>query len=440
MEENETVQLPGLADRTPVPLSTEDRELIEQEARAGVAKLEHNYIPGFGVFPSGDPEDNFYNQVWTRDFSHAGGTYFATHNPAAFVDSLRTILSYQRTDGSLPLRVEREYLLLKVVPGLRILAKPLFELIEHLLKGRTERPVYEGESFSSAEDTVPITIAAIGELVSGSETGRAFVAEHFEQLRKAITYFEAKIDPIDSLASCRPQNTDWADSINRGGKLGGVNIAWARALSVMSVMAHHLGHLREAEKYQEAFGRVQRSVMEKLYNKEKSFFRAEEGKERIDTVASIFGALFLLSPAECVQMQETFKLRILTKSGLKNFDPPYPRAQILWPHRLIGHEGYHNRYVWPWVTCQNIQVKIKIALQHPDSLVRQQYKREAVEDLCDNAKLFDTAGGAYEIFHPDTRQPVLTRWYTPPKNLMANLATYENVYDQLKKLGWLPPL
>lgn len=110
------------------------------------------------------------------------------------------------------------------------------------------------------------------------------------------------------------------------------------------------------------------------------------------------------------------------------------------PHslfKLIGHGDYHNAYVWPWVTLQNIHVKIKIAQMHPEEAVREQYKKEAVDDLYDAAALFEDAGGAYEIFFPDSRKPADTRWYHQPRNFMASMATFVGVYSKLNSLEWL---
>jgi glycogen debranching enzyme len=423
--------------QSPVSLETKDKELIDQTAEEQAQKLKSNYEPGFGVFPSARPEENFYEQVWTRDFAHAGGNYFATQNPKALEDSLQTVFSHQREDGALPLRTEKQYLLLKLIPGLRSLAKPMFNLIENKIRRRKERPVYEGQDFSSAEDTVPATLIAAGEFFLNSPEGKKFIGEHFDELKKAVEYFKTKVDPEDGLAFAKHMNADWADSINRGGKLGGINVWWTRSLRLMSFMAEQLDKKEDAALYRNEFHRTKQSVMEKLYDKEGAYFRAEEGTDRVDAAASVFGSLYLLNPEECVRVQETFKKRMKEKSGLKNFDPPYPSNQIMWPHKLIGHEGYHNKYIWPWVTCENIQVKIKIALEHPDETIKEQYKKEAVEDLLDMAKLFKDARGAYEIFQPDTRKPAITKWYKPPQNLMGNLAAYEGAYLQLKELGWI---
>ena len=429
-------------DSLPVNLPAEKKYLVASVANSSVNELTNDYEPGFGVFPSSDSKENFYQQVWTRDFAHAAGNYFASQNPPALIDSLNTIFKHQRSDGALPFRVEKEYLILKVFPGLRSLARPAFNFFEKTIKGRDERPVYEGQDFVKAQDTVPAAIIALGEFFINSPEGREFVKQHFGQMKKAVDFFRAKADPSDGLIVARRGLADWADSINRQGKLGTVNVWWARSLRLMEFMANALGYEEDAKQYKNDFAKIKASVMEKLYNGKQGYFRADEGEERVDTVASIFGSLYLLGSTEAVKVQETLKSRMTTPSGLKNFDPPYPNRQIMLTHRLIGHQDYHNADIWPWVTCQNIQVKIKIALQHPEAAIREQYKKEAVEDLVKMADLFREAGGAYEIFQPNEPKPAIKKrlfitTYQPPKNNMGNLAAYQGAYLQLKDLGWI---
>jgi glycogen debranching enzyme len=424
-------------ESTPAVLSAEDREKIERTALENESKLEANYKPEFGVFPSSDKNSNFYNQIWSRDFGHAAGNYFAEAEPAALTDSLNTIFKHQKGSGMLPFRTERTFELLKVTP-LKFLADPAFKLWSKFT-GKKERPVYEGQDFCNAEDTIPAVIIAVGEFYIASPEGKEFVRQHFEQLKKAMAFFEGKTDPSDSLIQTKAANPDWADSLSRPGKLGTINVWYTRALRLMEFMASELGDEEGKKMYREKQKKSTEAVKQNLYNKEEGYFRAQAGDDRIDTAASIFGALYMLTPEEAVQVEETLRKKLRHASGLQNFYPPYPKEQIALPNKIqdLGRGGYHNEYVWPWITCQNIQVKIKIALGHPDDQLRQQYKQEAIDDLADMAKLFQDAGGAYEIFEPDNRKPVKTPLYSAPKNLMGNLAAYQGAYMQLKKLGWI---
>ncbi|OGG52774.1 hypothetical protein A3C20_02200 [Candidatus Kaiserbacteria bacterium RIFCSPHIGHO2_02_FULL_55_25] len=387
------------------------------------ALLAKHYERGFGISPAAEPHENFYRQVWARDFSHAAAHYFIYSDPQAVEDSLSTIFRHQRADGSLPFRVEKEYLLLKLTPGLRFLARPLFRLIEGWIRGRVERPVYSGEDFSFAEDTVPAVLLVSEMYRTSGERGETFMAAHGEACARAREYFTKKCGP-DGFVSVAPGNVDWADSVTRGGKLGLLNVLWARAAQGM--------HSEDDD-----VARTERALLDVFYDRDGAFFRTAEGERRLDTVATILGALFFLDARECVRVEEALKVRMTRPSGLGNFDPPYPPHSVRLPFRLIGHGDYHNAYVWPWVSLQNIHVKIKIAQTHPEEAVREQYKQEAVGDLYDAAALFENASGAYEIFFPDSRKPADTRWYHPPRFFLASLAGFMSVYRKLLALGWL---
>jgi glycogen debranching enzyme len=439
----------------PIDISEAESKLISEAVASTREHLEHHYYPGFGIFPSESTQGNFYNQVYARDLSYAAGNYFAETNPSALEDSLNTIFKYQRPNGMLPLRVEREYQQLKLWPGLRYLAKPLFNFFEVKIRGKEENPVYEGGDFgaSGSEDTVPAILIATGEFFIISEKGREFAKNNFNRLKGAADFFQGKIDQTDGLAITTRSNADWADSLNRNGKLGFINVSWARALMLMGIMSKQLGHEDDAQKYEEEFNRVRDSIMKKIYNSEDGYFRAKAGEDRLDTVASVFGALYLLSPVEAVKVEETLKKRVGRSSGLQNFDPLYNSDEIFWGHRFLGRlttiknlfsgkkkmgmDTYHNKFVWPWVTCQNIQVKIKIALGHQDESVRNQYKKEAIEDLLKMSELFKKLEGFYELVDPEKPELANIAFYDASKNFMGSLAAYQGAYMQLKESNWI---
>jgi len=265
-------------------------------------------------------------------------------------------------------------------------------------------------------------------------------------MKKAIDHFKTKVDETDGLASL-DKSPDWAETIERDGKLGTINVWWARSLRLMEFVSKQLGHDEDADEFREEFRKVKKNVLDKIYNKEEGYFRTGVGEDRVDAAASVFGALYFLSPAEAVRVEETLTKHLKRSSGLVNFDPPYPKEKINGFVRNMGNGDYHNKNVWPWITCENIQVKIKIALQHPEQEVREKYKKEAIEDLISSAKLFKDAGGAYEVMKADKPEaavgqvklfglvPVTT--YKPANNFMANIAAYEGAYQQLKKLKWI---
>lgn len=99
-EMNEEIELlqkfrfPRRFESPPIDLSGEEKELILNTAIETKENLKDNYQEGFGVFPSADRKGIFHEQVWTRDFAHAAGNYFAAENPQALADSFETIFRH----------------------------------------------------------------------------------------------------------------------------------------------------------------------------------------------------------------------------------------------------------------------------------------------------------------------------------------------------------
>jgi hypothetical protein len=431
-------------------MNPEDKNLLDETYEEGKKLLDFHHRPGFGIFPSADPKSNYFNQVWARDAAHATAHYFARENPQAVIDSLQTFFTHQRPDGSLPSRVERQYQMLRLTPVLRYLSNPAFYVIENKIRKRIERPVHEGGDSAGGEDTIPAVLIMAGELFDASEKGKVFIKEHFENLHRAAAFFlETKIDATDGLAVMTRDNPDWADTITRKGKLGLINIWWWRGLQHLEEIAQAVGDQERFAFYHAESEKVKKSIMEKIYDAQGYFFRAkalseksfsENSKQdihRLDTAASIFGAGYFLDADAAFWVEQTLKQRVGHASGLQNFDPPYAQKDIFWAHRWMGQWLYHNKFVWPWITLQNIYVKIKIAREHSDPAIRVQYQEEAVGDLLKMARLFKKAGGAYEVFEPDESRRGETAFYKPPKNFMGTLTGYQGAYARLKKLGWI---
>jgi hypothetical protein len=388
----------------------------EQLAACYEKALAKHYEPGFGVSPAAEAHENFYRQVWARDFAHAAAHYFIHAVPEAVEDSFETLFKHQRADGALPLRVEKEYLLiLKLAPGLRFLSRPFFSLL-HGKDG--ERPVFDGQDFSHAKDTVAALLIAADLYRTSGARGEAFVARHKEQFSRAIK-FAAAFCEEGGLMAVPPGNVDWADSITRGGVLGVINVLWVKALEGFD---------------QTRFAAAKESLLARLYDGEGAYFRAAAGQERLDTAATILGALFFLDAAECVRVQETLARRAACAAGFSNFDPPYPYASVRLPFKLMGHSRYHNAYAWPWVFLQNIHVKLKIAREHAEAPVRTRYRDEARTDLQRMADLFEETGGAYEIYFPDTQRPAETLFYHPPRFFLASMAGFVSAHRALQRL------
>jgi len=408
--------------------------LLSESAESFDKCIHSHYIPGFGLMPAGERNENFYAQIWARDAAHAAASYCSEAYPDAVKDSLETIFRHQLSNGALPYRVEKEFGLVRLIPGLWRLASPLFRLIEG--KKRLERPLYEGESSNGGEDTVPAVILAAGTYLRTSH-GNKYAREYFRHLIDAVHFFETKVDPSDGLAVMTRFSPDWAESIQRKGKLGYVNIIWVESLYVMNQIALEIGEDALATEYASKYERSKRSLLEKIYNSKEHYFRAKVGEDRIDTPASLLGALFFLDTDEAVAVEKTLRQKVRGPIGYHNFEPKYQTKEISLVTRFFGVKSYHNDFVWPWVSCQAIRLMIWIAERHQSAEVRDEYKAKALESLIQTAELFRDLGGAYETVHYSEKVKAQSLFYYPPRNFLASLAGFMGAFKKMQSLGWM---
>jgi hypothetical protein len=446
-------QLAEIKKGEPLKLSKTTYDLLENTAEENDVKLKEHVQEGFeegvGITPSAGENGVYSGRVFGRDAGRAAG-YFLDANPKAVYDSLAKILKYPRADGALPAGVEKDYLPLRAL-GLNGLAKTAFHVIEGRFRGRTERPVYAGKTWYGEEDAISTIIIATGELLAKSpEEGRRLLETktetktgsgektNYEKLKDAVEFTRHKVNPKDGLIVCQENGPDWQNSINRGGELTGVNILWARSLQEMAIMASKLGYAQDAERFADQYLVVRESILTKAYNKEGHYFMASTTDARLDTLACIEGGLHLLDVEEAARMEDVLTQRVARKAGLVNFDPPYPDSQIKLWHKIQGIPDYHNKGSWPWITCENTLVKIRIAEEHPDTEVRDRFLVEAVEDHEKVAKVFQEAGGAYEFFDADTGKPggEGSRYHTP-ENFISSMTMFNLVDSKIKQAGWI---
>ncbi|MFH1182758.1 MAG: hypothetical protein V1690_00655 [Candidatus Moraniibacteriota bacterium] len=105
------IKNPRYPDYQPIDIRESEKEVVESIAKEGAGNIKRNFLPGFGIVPSASPKENFYEQVWTRDFAQASLNFFTSQMPDAAKDSLETIFRHQREDGAIPYKTEKRYAL-----------------------------------------------------------------------------------------------------------------------------------------------------------------------------------------------------------------------------------------------------------------------------------------------------------------------------------------
>lgn len=407
-EERETLppSPPAIEIRSSDPAQN---EVIRAQTTVAQNLLDGCYDSDRGLlYTSGDPNSQFYAEIWARDTMFGCATFIARDNPARAIGTLEHLLSFQKPDGTLPIRIEYKRHWANYAP---ILGR-----VKSFVSRQRPFPVYESAKLSlSSRDTVPSIIIGAGELFRSSTEGRAFIAQKFEQLQKALIREEMFADPADGLIAGGNMQ-DWADSIRREGKLADTNILYFRSLREMSFMAGQLDKNTEAEEYGQKAVVLKERILANFWDEEDGFIKAGIGDNRLDTAANIFACLYLVDAQKAARVQDALKTRAMSPIGLlKNFDPPYPhsllKSQIAFRYRIYGVPDYHNECVWPWLTTENILAKITIFQNHSDEQVRSRFAQEARDDFAKIAALHQRNGDFYEMLNNRDGTPLRSHYF-----------------------------
>ena len=232
---------------------------------------------------------------------------------------------------------------------------------------------------------------------------------------------------------------DWADSISRGGKLATVNGIYLHALREMTYVAANCGMDEMAAKYADRYEHVRTSYLTTFWDDALGYIKAAADDNRIDAMANIYACLYHLGPAQCVRVQENLQKLVAPNLLLKNFNTPYPASMVALRYKVAGIPGYHNSYTWPWVTCENILAKLKIARNHPELQTRIRFFHEAQGDFVIVTENHTTNGDFYEVVDAETGKPVSSRFfglklYVSALGFMSSITTYIAAEEELEQV------
>lgn len=421
-----------------VSLTPSQRSLIATESERAMIITNNAQNPERGIFASGDPKSQFYNEIWARDSSFAITSAISRHNPEMAIKNLETIFSHLREDGTLPLRIEYDRHYLHFIP--------LIRSIRRLIDRSKGHPVYEDAMFAQgARDTVSSIIIACGETFRTGDFGEEFVMKNWETLQKIITRENLHIDPKDGLVEGSNYQS-WTDSIKMPGKIAFTNILHFRALREMFFMASQMGRTEDVEEfegqaleYQDQAIRLKESILEHFWDQDKGYFKAGIDDDRLDVSANIFACMYLANDDQGDRIQENLdECRTMPFGLLRNFDRPYPNSAIDVRHRIGNISGYHNLYIWPYLTSENILAKLKIANTTQDEYLSERFRQESVEEFIGLSQLHKRNGDFYEVLDPVTFEPVEARrlgitTYKSCPQFLASAASYLRVEQELNK-------
>jgi glycogen debranching enzyme len=286
---------------------------------------------------------NQFRSLWARDFSFATAGALIAGQTQAVHDSLDALFAAQRSDGLLPRGLDNEDITWRVIFGL-LGMPPAFH---PPLKAwwTTEYGVIVLDS----NVTVPWAASRYLLKTHDLEAARRW----FAPAERALAFFQEQGYLVDGLIGNQPPYSDWADSVQRTGRVSFTNVIYVLALRGMSEWATLLGDPERALFYASKALSAQQAFVHHFWSPTLEAVSNFDGDEHLTADANLLAVAHGVLPPELARRT----MRTLRASPLwrpmpgRTTTPDYPSSMKGFNVKLIGIASYHDSMYWLWLTA-----------------------------------------------------------------------------------------
>ncbi|MDE2039385.1 MAG: hypothetical protein KGO96_04390 [Elusimicrobia bacterium] len=332
---------------------------------------------------------NQFGSVWTRDFCFASGGLLKAGLLDVVRDTLEEICAAQRADGAFPRLLDSLNPFSRFCLGLLGLRPALrFPL----------RANFISEHFVSPIDSNAL-LAWTAQRYADAGGDAGFVAGLLPALERGMAYYDGF--ERDGLVS-QPPFSDWKDTVaaRRGAVFMTQLLRW-RGLSALGRLCLLSGRSAEAEAWEKSAQAVQERCREAFWDEAGGFYRDSlefpifSGDSNMAAVAWGF----------CGEEAGERVFKALHGLGLWTPLGPragqrYPSSEKGWLSRLALVHGYHDDYVWLWISALALAALRRLGRRAEASELSAALARRAGED-----------GQIGEVYRPEDGRQARTWLY-----------------------------
>lgn len=341
-----------------------------------------------------------FRESWARDFGFAAFGLLALKEFKVVKDTLEAFLDHQTEEGQLPVKLH------SIGPVTRFMHS-LFEREQP-----TEiplRPKYlSAHGHPSLDGQALLVIAAVN--YSREADDLEFIRTHWNALVKALTWIESSAKDPNGEMLVQGPFADWADSIDRRGRVLYTNVLYWQALQEMAEASTRLGFTDSARLYTQKAVQVAVAIQKKLWRPALGHFAASDTLNHLTSSGNLLAIAWGVSSAD----QANSILNALHKADMSNpvptkvAFPPYPMHLVALENRLAGVANYHTDAAWLWIGAWHV-----IALAQTGRL------DESREILSRMAGVIVQDQQIHEVYAPNGK-PLSNFWYTSESPLTWN--------------------
>lgn len=289
--------------------------------------------------------EHHFSDLWARDSLYASFGSLAVGDITIVKTNLSTLLTYQRKDGAIPLRVGQKHFLLKYIG----------------ITGKTQARFIDDKNTSLVMDSNPLLLIVLGKYLRQTKD-MGFYKRYKNRIEKTVQFMRSQVSEDCPFIYEGPY-AGWADSLKKRGFVSYTNVLYFAALTHYKEILEITQQSDKLPELTETIRSLKLALNEHFWTGHyyRDWIHEKETMDVFSTDANVFAILFgLTTQAQSKKILNHMKAHGLNhKFTTATHSPDYPSRSIYPPFFLLNMADYHNGLDWLWVGCMDAVAKAK---------------------------------------------------------------------------------
>ncbi len=281
-----------------------------------------------------------FREPWARDFGFASYGLLSMNELEATKQTLEVFLEFQKADGQFPVKLHSTPVLVRALYSIFNRPQPITAPL---------KPKYISGHKSISTDGNPLLVSAAINYVQKS-VDQDFLSKYWDQLKKAKQWLEGFAPDKDGLIYQGPYS-DWADTVDRSGKVLYTNMVYWKALHDMAAAAEKYKFKDDFRYFSSRSNSLNNNIQEHFWSDKLGYYITSMDFPSLNTSGNLMAVAW-----GCASLKQSNSiLDKMEEMGLadpvptKPVSAPYPRKNISIEARLGGFPHYHIEAAWLWL-------------------------------------------------------------------------------------------
>jgi glycogen debranching enzyme len=352
-----------------------------------------------------------FREPWARDFGFASSGLMELGLWDVTREGLEVFFLTQHENGQFAVKVHSTSVLDRYLHSLFKREQPIHAPI---------RP-----KFITAHNTISLDgnglliIAALNYATRNKDA--EFVREHWSSLLRALSWLDGFAD-ADGLLQ-QGAFTDWADSVDRQGKVLYTNMIYWKALQEMANAAQTFGDERTRQALIQRAGMVHDAVQAYFWRDDLGYFVTSKLFNNLSSAGNLLAIAWgLATESQGHQILDAMRFFAMAEPvPTQTVHRAYPRKFIAIENRLGGIADYHTYFAWLWIGGWHVIACTKLGRYQEAQELLYRMSRAIVRD-----------GEVHEVYAP-TGRFASNLWYTSEAPLTWSAGMFVHAYHVLER-------